>query len=202
MSLMGELSYFLGLQIKQYDNGIFIHQAKYCKNMLDKFKLGNLKSSPTPMSISCKLDSDPAGTEIDIKQYRGMIGSLLYLTASRPDISFSVGLCAMFQCSPKNSHLIAVKRIFRYLTGTIVTPVLNQPGLPEIYLRSNATQAQVYPKARNNKERKKLLIKIHNRTEASNIKIQHKIQHKTKNQNQSNMKSKPSSKVYKSSQPK
>ncbi|CAN1797736.1 Retrovirus-related Pol polyprotein from transposon RE1 [Linum perenne] len=125
MSLMGELSYFLGLQIKQYDNGIFIHQAKYCKNMLDKFKLGNLKSSPTPMSISCKLDSDPAGTEIDIKQYRGMIGSLLYLTASRPDISFSVGLCAMFQCSPKNSHLIAVKRIFRYLTGTIVTPVLS-----------------------------------------------------------------------------
>ncbi|CAN1753150.1 Retrovirus-related Pol polyprotein from transposon TNT 1-94 [Linum perenne] len=118
MSLMGELNYFLGLQIKQYPTGTFICQSKYCRNMLTKFKMDNLKSSPTPMSTTCKLDTDPSGSEVDTKKYRGMIGSLLYLTASRPDISFSVGVCARFQCAPKNSHMIAVKRIFRYLSGT------------------------------------------------------------------------------------
>ncbi|KAH9780462.1 hypothetical protein KPL71_008083 [Citrus sinensis] len=119
MSMMGELKYFLGLQIKQSEEGIFINQAKYVKDLLKRFGIDDSKTKNTPMSTTTKLDKDEKGKEVDIKMYRGMIGSLLYLTASRPDIMFSVCLCARFQSCPKESHLLAVKRIFRYLSGTI-----------------------------------------------------------------------------------
>ncbi|GMI76671.1 hypothetical protein HRI_001336400 [Hibiscus trionum] len=118
MSMMGELSFFLGLQIKQKKDGTFINQAKYIKDMLKKFGLENAKPQATPMSSSTKLDKDEEGKCVDSKLYRSMIRSLLYLTASRPDILFSVCLCARFQASPRESHLIAVKRIFRYLRDT------------------------------------------------------------------------------------
>ncbi|GMJ08622.1 hypothetical protein HRI_004531400 [Hibiscus trionum] len=118
MSMMGELSFFLGLQIKQKKDGTFINQAKYIKDMLKKFGLENAKPQATPMSSSTKLDKDEGGKCVDSKLYHSMIGSLLYLTASRPDILFSVCLCARFQASSRESHLIAVKRIFRYLRGT------------------------------------------------------------------------------------
>jgi transposase InsO family protein len=118
MSMMGELNFFLGLQIKQTKEGIFINQAKYTKELLKKFGMDELKPMSTPMSPSTKLDKDDKGKNVDEKKYRGMIGSLLYLTASRPDIMFSVCLCARFQSCPKESHLIAIKRIFRYLIGT------------------------------------------------------------------------------------
>ncbi|KAK9037261.1 hypothetical protein V6N11_022180 [Hibiscus sabdariffa] len=118
MSMMGELSFFLGIQIKQRKDGIFINQAKYIKENLKKFGLENVKPQATPMSSSIKLDKDEEGKCVDSKLYRSMIGSLLYLTASRPDIMFSVCLCARFQANPKESHLKAVKRIFRYLQDT------------------------------------------------------------------------------------
>ncbi|KAK8526380.1 hypothetical protein V6N12_020852 [Hibiscus sabdariffa] len=118
MSMMGELSFFLGLQIKQRKDGIFINQAKYIKEKLKKFGMENVKPQATPMSSSIKLDKDEEGKCVDSKLYRSMIGSLLYLTASRPDIMFSVCLCARFQANPKESHLKAVKRIFRYLLDT------------------------------------------------------------------------------------
>ena len=118
MSLMGELNYFLGLQIKQTKNGIFIHQTKYIKELLKKFGMDEAKPMGTPMSPSTKLDKDENGKDVDQTKYRGMIGSLLYLTASRPDIMFSVCMCSRYQADPKESHLIAVKRIFRYLIGT------------------------------------------------------------------------------------
>ncbi|KAK8508672.1 hypothetical protein V6N13_116185 [Hibiscus sabdariffa] len=114
MSMMGELSFFLGLQIKQRKDGIFINQSKYIKEKLKKFGLENVKPEATPMSSSIKLDKDEEGKCVDSKLYRSMIGSLLYLTASRPGIMFSVCLCARFQANPKESHLKAVKRIFRY----------------------------------------------------------------------------------------
>ena len=76
------------------------------------------KAINTPMSTSTKLDMDESGESFDKKTYRGMIGSLLYLTATRPDIMFSVGLCARFQANPKLSHLKSIKRILRYLKGT------------------------------------------------------------------------------------
>ena len=84
--------------------------------MLKKFGIDDSNTKNTPMSTTIKLEK---GKEVDIKKYRGMIGSLLYLTASRPDFMFSVCLCARFQSCPKESHLLAIKRIFRYLSGTI-----------------------------------------------------------------------------------
>ncbi|KAH9704455.1 Integrase catalytic domain-containing protein [Citrus sinensis] len=119
MSMMGELKYFLGLQIKQNEEGIFINQTKYVKDLLKRFSYDNGPAKSTLMSTTIKLDMDEKGKKVDIKTYRGMIRSLLYLTASRPDIMFSVCLCARFQSYPKESHMLAVKRICRYLIGTI-----------------------------------------------------------------------------------
>ncbi|GKA55015.1 retrovirus-related pol polyprotein from transposon TNT 1-94, partial [Tanacetum coccineum] len=118
MSMMGELNFFLGLQIKQMEDGIFFNQSKYIKEMLKKFSLEDSKPMKTPMSSDTKLTKDEEYESVDSTKYRGMIGSLLYLTASRPDIMFSVCLCARFQEAPKTSHLEAVKRIFRYIKGT------------------------------------------------------------------------------------
>ena len=92
MSMMGELNFFLGLQIKQLPDGIFINQAKYAKELIKKFGMEESKCSPTPMATNVYLDADEAGQPVEISQYRAMIGSLLYLTASRPDILFSVCL--------------------------------------------------------------------------------------------------------------
>ncbi|KAD3066358.1 hypothetical protein E3N88_34238 [Mikania micrantha] len=109
MSAMGELQFFLGLQIKQKPDGIF---------KLKKFDLQNYKPCSNPMSSTTQLDADLKGTSVDETLYRCMIGSLMYLTASRPDIMFATCVCARFQAAPKESHLIVVKRIFRYLQGT------------------------------------------------------------------------------------
>ncbi|GJU65736.1 retrovirus-related pol polyprotein from transposon TNT 1-94 [Tanacetum coccineum] len=118
MSMMGELNFFLGLQIKQMEDGIFFNQSKYIKEMLKKFGLEDSKPMKTPMSSDTKLTKDEECESVDSTKYRGMIGSSLYLTASRPDIMFSVCLCALFQEAPKTCHLEAVKRIFRYIKGT------------------------------------------------------------------------------------
>ena len=118
MSMVGELNYFLGLQVKQRKDGIFISQEKYAKNLVKRFGLDSKKHTSTPMSSSSKLSRDAAGIEVDPTLYRSMIGSLLYLTASRPNIAFSVGVCARFQAAPKESHVTAVKRIIRYINGT------------------------------------------------------------------------------------
>ncbi|WRX21065.1 Reverse transcriptase [Theobroma cacao] len=97
MSMMGELKYFLSLQIKQSEEGIFINKERYTQDMLKKFNMLKLKLISTPMSPSTRLDLDEKAKNVDQKLYRGMIGSLLYLTASRPDIQFSECLCARFQ---------------------------------------------------------------------------------------------------------
>ena len=118
MSMMGELNFFLRLQIKQQSEGIFINQTKYIKEMLKKFGMENSKGARTPMSSSTKMDKDKKGKCVNQRLYRSMIGSLLYLTASRPDILFSVSMCSRFKSCPKESHLVAVKRIFKYLVDT------------------------------------------------------------------------------------
>ncbi|GJS65855.1 retrovirus-related pol polyprotein from transposon TNT 1-94 [Tanacetum coccineum] len=112
MSMMGELNFFLGLQIKQMEDGIFFNQSKYIKEMLKKFGLEESKPMKTPMSSDTKLTKDKECKLVDSTKYQGMIGSLLYLTESRPDIMFSVCLCARFQEAPKTYHLEEVKRIF------------------------------------------------------------------------------------------
>lgn len=118
MSMVGELSYFLGLQVKQLQEGIFISQAKYAHSLIKKFGLDKEKASNTPMSTTTKLTKDENSEDVDVSLYRSMIGSLLYLTASRPDLCLSVGICARYQAFPKKSHLAAVKRIIKYVNGT------------------------------------------------------------------------------------
>jgi hypothetical protein len=96
MSITGELTFFLGIQVKQTKQGTFVHQAKYTKDLMKKFNLTELKPVSTPMSSTASLGPDKDGEAIDQREYRSMIGSLLYLTATRPDIQFIVGLCARF----------------------------------------------------------------------------------------------------------
>ena len=96
MSTIGELSYFLGLQIKQLKNDTFVSQGKYIKHMLKKFGMEDAKGISTPMGTNGSLDSDKSGNMVDQRMYRTMIGSLLYVTASRPDVMFSVFMCARF----------------------------------------------------------------------------------------------------------
>ena len=118
MSMVGELNYFLGLQLKQRKDGIFIFQEKYAKNLVKRFVLDSKMHASILMSFLAKLSSDLAGVKVNPTLYRSIIGSLLYLTASRLDISFSVGVCAHFQAASKESHMTAVKRIIRYVNGT------------------------------------------------------------------------------------
>ncbi|WVZ52661.1 hypothetical protein U9M48_003699 [Paspalum notatum var. saurae] len=113
MSLMGELQFFLGLQIKQGLEGTFVHQTKYTRDILKKFNMGDSKPMTTPMSTNTALDADEDGEAVDQKKFQGMIGSLLYLTTTRPDIQFAVCLCARYQASPRTSHRQAVKGIFQ-----------------------------------------------------------------------------------------
>nr|GEV66964.1 uncharacterized mitochondrial protein AtMg00810-like [Tanacetum cinerariifolium] len=114
---MGELTFFLGIQVKQKKDGIFISQNKYVAEILRKFGLTEGKSASTPIDTEKPLLKDPDGEDVDVHTYSSMIGSLMYLTSSRPDIMFVVCVCARFQVTPKALHLHAVKRIFRYLKG-------------------------------------------------------------------------------------
>ncbi|GKB71526.1 putative ribonuclease H-like domain-containing protein [Tanacetum coccineum] len=117
MSSMGELTFFLGLQVKQKEDGIFISQDKYVAEILKKFDFVSVKTASTPIETQKPLVKDEEASDVDVHLYRSMIGSLMYLTASRPDIMFAVCACSRFQVTPKTSHLSVVKRIFRYLKG-------------------------------------------------------------------------------------
>ncbi|GJW95828.1 retrovirus-related pol polyprotein from transposon TNT 1-94 [Tanacetum coccineum] len=119
MSMMGKMSFFLGLQISQSLKGIFINQTKYALEILKKYGMDSSHSIDTPMVDGTKLDEDLQGKTVDPTHYHGMIGSLMYLTSSRPDLVFVVCMCARYQARPTEKHLHAVKRIFCYLRGTI-----------------------------------------------------------------------------------
>jgi hypothetical protein len=108
MSMMGELTFFLGIQVKQMKQGTFVHQAKYTKDIMKKFKIAELKPVSIPMSSTASLGPDEDGEAVDQREYRSMIGSLLYLKATWSDIQFDVGLCARFQASPCSSHRTTV----------------------------------------------------------------------------------------------
>ncbi|GJZ41098.1 putative ribonuclease H-like domain-containing protein, partial [Tanacetum coccineum] len=136
MSSMGELSFFLGLQVKQQPDGIFISQDKYVADILKKFDFCSIKTATSPIESNKPLVKDEDGVEVDVHEYRSMIGSLMYLTASRPDIMFAVCACARFQVTPKASHLHAVKRIFRYLK--------HQPKLGLWYPRDSPFELEAF----------------------------------------------------------
>ncbi|GJS12111.1 putative reverse transcriptase domain-containing protein [Tanacetum coccineum] len=147
MSSMGELTFFLGLQVKQKKDGIFISQDKYVGEILKKFGFTEVKTASTPMETQKALLKDEDGEEVDVHMYRSMIGSLMYLTSSRPDIMFAVCACARYQVNPKVSHLHAVKRIFsdyarasldrKSTTGVATAGLLNTTGLKIMLLGIN-----------------------------------------------------------------
>ncbi|GKB00146.1 putative ribonuclease H-like domain-containing protein, partial [Tanacetum coccineum] len=136
MSSMGELSFFLGLQVKQKSDGIFISQDKHVAEILKKFDFASIKTTSTLMETNKPLTKDEEANNVDVHLYRSMIGSLMYLTASRLDIMFAICACARFQVTPKTSHLHVVKRIFRYLKG--------QPKLGLWYPRDSPFDLEVF----------------------------------------------------------
>jgi hypothetical protein len=115
MAMIGEFSFFFGLQVKQIKDETFICQSKYVNDLLKRFDMDNSEPIKTPMATNAHLDLDEGGKSIYLKFYKFIIGSLFYLTASRSNILFSVYMCARFQASPKECHMMAVKRILRYL---------------------------------------------------------------------------------------
>ncbi|GKC09454.1 hypothetical protein Tco_1001064 [Tanacetum coccineum] len=119
MSMMRQMSFFLGLQVSQSPRGIFINQAKYALETLKKYGMDLSDPVDTPMVDRLELDEDPSGIPVDQSRFRGMVGSLMYLTANRPDLVFVVCMCARYQAKPTKKHLDAIKRVFRYLNGTI-----------------------------------------------------------------------------------
>ncbi|GKB33053.1 hypothetical protein Tco_0872454 [Tanacetum coccineum] len=122
--------------VKQQPEGIFISQDKYVADILKKFDFCSIKTANTPIESNKPLVKDEDGVDVDVHIYRSMIGSLMYLTASRPDIMFAVCACARFQVTPKASHLNAVKRIFRYLK--------HQPKLGLWYLRDSPFELEAF----------------------------------------------------------
>jgi hypothetical protein len=142
MSMMGELQFFLGLQIKQSKEGTFVYQAKYTKDFVRKFKMEGSKAMTTPMSTTTALDADEEGEHVDQKEYRSMTGSLLYLTTTRPDIQFSVCLCTRFKCF---QGLRIGKRSSVY-SGTCVTLLTSAFGTLRLLLwRFMVFQTRILP---------------------------------------------------------
>ncbi|GJR68663.1 putative ribonuclease H-like domain-containing protein [Tanacetum coccineum] len=133
---MGEITFFLGLQVTQKDDGILISQDKYVDEIFKKFGFSTVKTASTLMETSKLLLKDAEAEDVDVPLYRSMIGSLMYLTASRPDIMFVVCACARFQVTPKVSHLHAVKRMFRYLK--------DQPKLGLWYPKDSPFELEAY----------------------------------------------------------
>jgi len=119
ISMIKELTYFLGLQIHQQDSNIFISQSKYAKNLVKKFGLEFASSVRTLMSPNVKLTVNLLGKSVDSSLYRSMIGSLFYFTVSRPNISYSVRVCARYQANSKESYMIALKRIIKNVKTTV-----------------------------------------------------------------------------------
>ncbi|GJU53609.1 hypothetical protein Tco_1227323 [Tanacetum coccineum] len=133
---MGELSFFLRLQVKQKSDGIFISQDKYVAEILKKFDFASIKTTSTPMETNKQLTKDEEAENVDVHLYRSMIGSFMYLTTFRTDIMFVVCACAWSRVTPKTSHLHVVKMIFRYLKG--------KPRLGLWYPRDSAFDLEAY----------------------------------------------------------
>ncbi|GJT63870.1 retrovirus-related pol polyprotein from transposon TNT 1-94 [Tanacetum coccineum] len=136
MSMMGQMSFFLGLQVSQSPRGIFINQAKYALETLKKYGMDLSDPVDTPMVDRLKLDKDLIGIPVDQTRFRGMVGSIMYLTASRLNLVFVVCMCARYQAKPTKKHFEAIKHVFRYLKGTI------NMGL--WYLKDNAMSLTAY----------------------------------------------------------
>ncbi|GKE42080.1 putative ribonuclease H-like domain-containing protein [Tanacetum coccineum] len=136
MSAMGEMTFFLGLQVRQLPDGIFISQDKYVKDMLTKFDMESVRTATTPYAAAKTKLKDETDPPVNVHLYRSMFGSLMYLTASRSDIMFAVSACSRYQVTPLTSHLNAVKKIFKYLKG--------QPKFGLWYHKDSPFQLEAY----------------------------------------------------------
>ena len=118
MTDLGKLKFFLGVEIVQDNEGIYMHQRKYACEILKKFGMENNNATKTPKVPGCKLTKDEGGVRVDATLYKQMIGSLMYLTVSRPDLMYVMGLVSRYMEKPTELHMMAVKRILRYIKGT------------------------------------------------------------------------------------
>nr|GEZ55342.1 uncharacterized mitochondrial protein AtMg00810-like [Tanacetum cinerariifolium] len=143
MSMMGEITFFLGLQVNQSPCGIFKNQSKYVLEILKKYEMESCNPVGTPMEITDKLDLDHNGTSVDATEYRSMIGALMYLTSSRPDIVHATCLCAQYQDMSTEKHLKEVKRIFHYLWGTVTTDTFKSTSGGAQFLGKKLTDYQL-----------------------------------------------------------
>lgn len=119
MTDLGLLKYFLGLEVHQCENEVFLGQEKYAKILLDMFGMINCNSEETPMNTSQKLSSDDGANKVNAAKYRSVIGGLIYLTHARPDLVYVVGVVARFMYSPSKLHLGVARRIMRYIAGAL-----------------------------------------------------------------------------------
>nr|GEV71334.1 putative ribonuclease H-like domain-containing protein [Tanacetum cinerariifolium] len=136
ISAMGELTFFLGLQVQQRPNGMFISQDKYVQEILNKFDLGSVKTATTPYEAPKPKSKHESDSPVNVHLYRSMMGSLMYITALWPDIMFAVSACLRNQVTPTTSNLEAVKKIFKYLKG--------QPKLGLWYPRESPFVLEAY----------------------------------------------------------
>ncbi|XP_060670182.1 secreted RxLR effector protein 161-like [Ziziphus jujuba] len=128
MKELGELKHFLGLEVDRTEKCLFLGQQKYAKNLLQKFGMLDCKPISTPMEVNAKLSAYEGKDLEDATMYQQLVGSLIYLTLTRPDISFAVGVVSRYMQSPKKPHLEAVRRILRYVKGTINLGLLYKRG--------------------------------------------------------------------------
>ncbi|XP_019053103.1 PREDICTED: uncharacterized protein LOC109114618 [Nelumbo nucifera] len=128
MSDLGIMHYFLGIEVVQSDAGIFVSQKKYAQEILDRFDMKNCNSTTTLVETGLKLVKNPAGKGVDSTLYKQMVGSLMYLTATRPNLMYVVSLISRYMEQPKDIHLLAAKRILRYLRGTTELGLLYKKG--------------------------------------------------------------------------
>ena len=119
MTDLGLMKYFLGIEVSQLESSMFISQSKYALDLLKRFKMLECKAAATPIALGTKLSKTDQGKSIDQTLYKRLVGSLMYLTATRPDIMFAVSLISRFMESPKDSHWQTGKRILRYVAGTV-----------------------------------------------------------------------------------
>ncbi|XP_071740601.1 uncharacterized mitochondrial protein AtMg00810-like [Rutidosis leptorrhynchoides] len=118
MSSLGAINFFLELQVDQTEKGIFLHQSKYVADILSRFKMEDERIAKNPLSVNHGITPENTGPKVNPTMYRAIIGSLIYLTASRLDIMFATCLCARYQAQPNVNHMLAAKKIMRYLKGT------------------------------------------------------------------------------------